>query len=211
MDDQAYSRGDENCPYSWLNEWLCEYVDGTMDPSLQAVFEEYVRANPELEEHIERLRHTRELLCRCSDQHHVTDEMRARVQGQVECEMLRSPRSLSGTVKRYPVTTVASSVVVALVVGMFAGAALMGSSALTVDERTSPAGIVRYEGADRPPRRGMSAEVSTPYRFRTIFPSDEAEASALHAFGEQREAEPTPVSDTLSGQALPGVFGAADR
>lgn len=147
MDNHEYAAGDDGCPYSWLNEWLCEYVDGTMDPSLQAVFEEYVEANPELAEHIEELRHTRQLLCQCRKEQRVSsDEVRARVQGQVEGEMLRSPRSFTGTVKEYPAVTVASSMVVALVIGMFAGAAWMGTLP-PGEERTEPA-AVRVE---RPP------------------------------------------------------------
>jgi len=52
--------GDGAPSYEWLDEWLCEYVDGTMDPSVEAVFEQYVEANPELQAHIERLRQTRD-------------------------------------------------------------------------------------------------------------------------------------------------------
>ncbi|WP_176521845.1 hypothetical protein [Longimonas halophila] len=25
--------GDGDPPYGWIDEWLCEYVDGTMDPA----------------------------------------------------------------------------------------------------------------------------------------------------------------------------------
>ena len=46
------------------DEFLCEYVDGTMDPLVRNAFEEYVRVNPGMEEHIECLRRTRRLLCR---------------------------------------------------------------------------------------------------------------------------------------------------
>jgi anti-sigma factor RsiW len=56
--------------YEWIGEWLCEYVDGTMDPSMQAVFEEYIEANPDLAAHVERLCRTRSLLsdCECREQ-----------------------------------------------------------------------------------------------------------------------------------------------
>ncbi len=122
---KEHSVGD-GCPYSWLNEWLCEYVDGTMDPSLQRVFEEYVQANPELKAHVERLRRTRELLCRCSraSGQGASDAVRARVQEKVECDMLRTPGTLHEAVREHPVTAFASTLVVALVVGVFAGATL---------------------------------------------------------------------------------------
>lgn len=125
MSKDRYSVGD-NCPYSWLNEWLCEYVDGTMDPSLRRVFEKYVQANPELKAHVERLRHTRELLCRCSraSRQEAPDVVRARVQEKVECDMLRTPGTLHEAVREHPMTAFASTLVVALVVGVFAGATL---------------------------------------------------------------------------------------
>lgn len=47
-----------------LDEFLCEYVDGTMDPAVRAAFEEYLRLNPSLYEHIDCLRETRSMLCR---------------------------------------------------------------------------------------------------------------------------------------------------
>jgi ferric-dicitrate binding protein FerR (iron transport regulator) len=67
-DEGALAGGDGS--YEWIGEWLCEYVDGTMDPSMQAVFEEYIEANPELAAHIERLCRTRSLLgsCECRDE-----------------------------------------------------------------------------------------------------------------------------------------------
>lgn len=66
--------------YDWIGEWLCEYVDGTMDPSMQAVFEEYMEANPELAEHVERLCRTRTLLngCEC-DQQQPSDRRKERL------------------------------------------------------------------------------------------------------------------------------------
>ncbi len=133
---EEHQLGENSCPYSWLNEWLCEYVDGTMDPSLHRVFEKYVEANPDLKAHIERLRHTRDLLCQCRQPadddvpESVPESVRARVREKVECDMLRTPHSLHDAVKERPVTAFVSSFVVALVVGLFAGAALFGPDAV---------------------------------------------------------------------------------
>ena len=151
MNGEEYPVGDGNCPYSWLNEWLCEYVDGTMDPSLRRVFEKYVQANPELRAHIERLRHTRELLCRCSrmQQQEASAEVRARVQKKVECDMLRTPGSLRDTVRERPVTVFTSTLVVALVVGMFAGAVLFAPD--TVSTRATPTAGAAFQPEDRSP------------------------------------------------------------
>ncbi len=115
---------DDGTPsYEWLDEWLCEYVDGTMDPSLEAVFEEYVEANPELKAHIERLRQTRELLCNCDLPTEPSTEAQAEVCNEVECDMLESSASLSDVASERPVATLglASSVAVALVIGFLAG------------------------------------------------------------------------------------------
>jgi hypothetical protein len=115
--------GDEP-EYEWLDEWLCEYVDGTMDPALETVFEEYVEANPDLKAHVESLQETRKLLCESSELIEASRKAQARVCSRVECEMLRSQPSLSDTLSGRPSAAVgvASSIVVALVVGFFAGA-----------------------------------------------------------------------------------------
>lgn len=116
--------------YHWLDEWLCEYVDGTMDPSLRAVFDEYLDANPALAEHVERLRRTRDLLCACGQKPaaecRATQATRDRVCGQVEYDLLRAPRSLIEAAHEHPtfVAAYASSVLLALVVGLWAGATL---------------------------------------------------------------------------------------
>ena len=68
-----------DCPYAWISEWLCEYVDGAMDPSMEAVFEEYMEANPELAEHVERLCHTRTLLSECDCDREAPDQTKARL------------------------------------------------------------------------------------------------------------------------------------
>lgn len=136
------SAGDD-APYEWLDEWLCEYVDGTMDPALEIVFEEYVEANPELKAHVEKLRETRNLLCRCGLPKSTSREAQARVCGRVECEMLRSQAPLSALLTEHPVAAVSvASSVVALVIGLFAGALLFGPPASTAAsdavERSAP-------------------------------------------------------------------------
>lgn len=144
---EEHQLGENSCPYSWLNEWLCEYVDGTMDPSLRRVFEKYVEANPDLKAHIERLRHTRDLLCQCREPvdddvpEAVPEAVRARVREKVECDLLRTPHSLQDAIKERPMTAFVSSFVVALVVGLFAGAALFGPD--TMAPRTTPVADTR--------------------------------------------------------------------
>jgi len=47
-----------------LDEYLCEYVDGTMDPAVRASFEEYMAQHPEVAAHVQELRSLRQALCR---------------------------------------------------------------------------------------------------------------------------------------------------
>ena len=60
--DQNASLPDDDA----LDEYLCEYVDGTMDPAVRSAFEEFLSANPALQEHVQRLQRTRAI---CSRQH----------------------------------------------------------------------------------------------------------------------------------------------
>lgn len=64
MREGDYRSEGEDGAYAELDEFLCEYVDGTMDAAVRAAFEEYLRLNPSLHEHVECLRATRSMLCR---------------------------------------------------------------------------------------------------------------------------------------------------
>ena len=140
MNDPAFlpPKDGDDASYAWLDEWLCEYVDGTMDPSLKANFEKYIEANPELEAHIEQLNETRDLLGQRAGpkppskerRERVSKRVRSRVCRKVECEMLRSEESLGAILsdRSRAFIGIASSMAVALVVGVFTGALLFGSS-----------------------------------------------------------------------------------
>lgn len=131
MADEYYDPEGDDCPYSWLNEWLCEYVDGTMDPSVRAVFEEYLEANPELAEHVERLCRTRSLLCQCKEQRHAaSDELQARLRQQAEREMMQESVSFltKGNARLRMAAAVGSVMVVMLAVGVVVGATFFGEA-----------------------------------------------------------------------------------
>lgn len=140
MNDHAFlpPKDGDDASYAWLDEWLCEYVDGTMDPSLKANFEKYIEANPELKSHIEQLNETRDLLGQRGGpeppskekRERVCRRVRSRVCRKVECDMLRSQESLGRLLQDHSRAAlgIASSMAVALVVGIFTGALLFGSS-----------------------------------------------------------------------------------
>jgi len=149
MNDPAFlpPKDGDDASYAWLDEWLCEYVDGTMDPSLKANFEKYVEANPELKAHIDQLNETRDLLGQRAApkppskerRERVCKRVRSRVCRKVECEMLRSQESLGSLLsdRSRAFIGIASSMAVALVVGVFTGALLFGSSDSFLPERFS--------------------------------------------------------------------------
>jgi hypothetical protein len=65
---EGYNVQNEGPSDQSMDEFLCEYVDGTMDHRVRVVFEEYLAVDPLLAAHVRRLQETRALLCsyRCS-------------------------------------------------------------------------------------------------------------------------------------------------
>ena len=158
--------------YEWLDEWLCEYVDGTMDPSLEAVFEQYVEADPELKAHVERLRQTRELLRGCDAPDAPTAPAREDLPCEVEEDLFRAPTALpDGLLGRTTPTVAAglvSSIAVALVVGFLAGSMFVDrssrspvASATTIEDQDAPSRATT-RGAAPPRRPDRSPEARSP-------------------------------------------------
>lgn len=50
--------------YPWLTDFLCDYVDGTMEPQARELFEECLTANPDLAAHVDELKRAQSTLCR---------------------------------------------------------------------------------------------------------------------------------------------------
>lgn len=70
-----------------LDEYICDYVDGTMDPAMRNSFEEYLAANPHVAEHIETLVRASDMLRSCADQCPcVTEDFQTRLRCAVEHE-----------------------------------------------------------------------------------------------------------------------------
>lgn len=186
--------------YDWLDEWLCEYVDGTMDPSLEAVFEQYVEANPELKAHVERLRQTRELLCGCDLPEEPSTEAQAEVCTEVEKDLVESSSSISDLSdnRRLAALGLASSVAVALVVGFLAGSMLVEPV-----RRTSERGVPTVE--QREPR----PQDVTP-RFDAARPAFQFDASLFP--GQERLARtPARRMDSTQDTSMgPSTFSTVD-
>ncbi len=176
----------DDCPYSWLNEWLCEYVDGTMDPSVRAVFDEYLEGNPKLAEHVEQLCRTRSLLCQCEEGRSAPEELRARLCEQTEREMMQAPLPFFSS-EQWGVTVAAgSTMLVVLTVGIAIGATFFTEGPLPA-RREADRVPVR---AEAPPQAPAARAVPLRPLFSTqsVASSPFAGGSALQVF-----MQPSPV------------------
>lgn len=132
MCDGYHSTGEDD--QSGLDdEFLCEYVDGTMDPSVREVFEEYLQANPALAEHVQCLRATRMLLCRYGCRRQAPEGLQVRLRRQLSMEMMAAegPRYHLVAERLGAVATYTSVMLVMLVIGMTIGAAVGEEPSMT--------------------------------------------------------------------------------
>lgn len=105
-----------------LDELLCEYVDGTMDPSVRAAFEEYLAANPELAQHARCLSQTRTLLCSYGCRHPNELSLQDQIKRRVAGELFRQDRSEAVFVHRLGrAAMLTSTVSLVLILGMTIG------------------------------------------------------------------------------------------
>ena len=136
--------GNGDCSCSWLDELLCEYVDGVMDPSVRAAFEECLRADPMLAEQVACLRHTRTLLGRHGCRVQAPQGLQSRVRRRLAREMVYAPPYFSETTWRF--VAVGSVVVAVVAAGLMLGAAWMVDKAAPVAGSTaSSPSVVQQE------------------------------------------------------------------
>ncbi len=69
----------ENEDFSDLDEWLCEYVDGTIDAAARHALEDYMRVNPALAHHVQRLLQAKNLLCLYGCRHQAPHSLQPRL------------------------------------------------------------------------------------------------------------------------------------
>jgi hypothetical protein len=122
MCESYNAAGNDDRP-SLEDEFLCEYVDGTMDPVVKEVFEEYLRSNPDLQDHVECLRNTRMILCRYACGCHAPNDLHDRLRRQISCELIgaRIPFHIGLTDRFRTIATVASTMALLFLVGTVAG------------------------------------------------------------------------------------------
>lgn len=157
-------------PDDQLDEFLCEYVDGTMDSAVREAFEEFLEANPSLADHVRCLCRTRNMLCSYGGRHGRAS-LEAQIRHRVAFELDRKSRVEATYLSRLGKAAMATSVVsLFLILGMMATIStvesrgpvtltatgqmeLQDSMALPSDAPHMPVGSVPLEQAmNTPPR-----------------------------------------------------------
>jgi anti-sigma factor RsiW len=129
---EGYNPEDHDSIDDALDELLCEYVDGSMDPDVRVVFEEYLATDAKLAAHVRQLCETRNMLCSFGACKCASAGLQAQLRVRLAGEFARKNRSslvISSRLGRVALLT--SAVGLTLIVGMMAGL-------LTVVQRTSP-------------------------------------------------------------------------
>jgi hypothetical protein len=105
-----------------LDELLCEYVDGTMDPVVRDAFEEYLESNPDLAAHARCLCETRDMLCRYGKCRCASLGMQAQLRIRLAHELDRDSRNSVYVSSRLSgAATLTSAVSLVLILGMMTG------------------------------------------------------------------------------------------
>lgn len=139
-----------------LDELLCEYVDGTMDPTVREAFEEYLEANPDLANHAECLCQTRERLSqyRCR---HMRETLHLEIRERVARELKRKDRSVQLVNSRLAnAAMITSAVSLVLILGMMVGV----TAVQQMKVEGSMTGVVDVE-PDRSPLAASDAHAHT--------------------------------------------------
>jgi hypothetical protein len=118
-----------------LDELLCEYVDGTMDPSVRVAFEEYLAVNPELANHARCLCQTRTMLCSYGCRHPNEESLQDQIKRRVAGELFRQDRTEAVFVQRLGhAAMLTSSVSLVVILGMMVGLTAVRKASVTSDD-----------------------------------------------------------------------------
>jgi hypothetical protein len=121
---EGYNDGQAEPLDEGMDEFLCEYVDGSMDPVVLKAFEEYLRANPHMAEHAQCLCQARELLATHVPCPHPTGALQLRLKEAIANDLLgESGTSVTPQLGSFAVVT--SAVGLMLMLGMLFGTAVV--------------------------------------------------------------------------------------
>ena len=105
-----------------LDELLCEYVDGTMDPCVREVFEECLCDDHELAEQVQELRCTRMMLCCYGYRSQMPDDLRRRLRKRLSVALAgervqHKQVNASDAASRVGLSSVSAALLIGLLVG----------------------------------------------------------------------------------------------
>ena len=138
----GYKHPGEN-DFTDLDEWLCEYVDGTIDPVVCEALEEYMQHNEALASHVERLREARHLLCQYGCSYQAPSGLQPRLRRRLATEIVQESQPFMGISSTHLMTlaTITSVVAILLIFGSSRGtgdASLAGSAAPAMAIQETP-------------------------------------------------------------------------
>ena len=170
MSENSYlsdGREDDICPE--MDELLCEYVDGTMDPTVRDVFEECICADPGLAKKVRELQGTRSLL---NSYGHKLREERRRCTANRTASCGKGRQNGDSFGQRISVRTLAVAITMSLALGLWAGAILVGEETTHTEQVASPQRNVGPQVLQRDLLHQTSREqtLSLPGTYRPFLP-----------------------------------------
>ncbi len=125
----GYKHPGEN-DFTDLDEWLCEYVDGTIDPVVCEALEEYMQHNEALASHVERLREARHLLCQYGCSYQAPSGLQPRLRRRLATEIVHESQPFKGISSTHLMTLATITSVVAIIL-IFGSSRNTGDATLT--------------------------------------------------------------------------------
>lgn len=122
-----------------LDEWLCEYVDGTIDPVVCQALEEYMQHNEELASHVERLREARHLLCQYGCSYQAPSGLQPRLRRRLATEIIQESEPFLGgsTIHLMTLATLTSFVALFLIFASTSESTISSNPPVTAEQTSS--------------------------------------------------------------------------
>ena len=132
---------DYYCDGTDLDEFLVEYVDGTMDPVVRGAFEEFLRVYPEVRTQVDHLISVRSELCKLGDdcRCQAPPGFQDRLKRQLACEMSGTVELEHWTPQLNMIAIAFSITILMLAVGL---SRVVTDEALTAEATTPPATVL---------------------------------------------------------------------
>jgi hypothetical protein len=176
-----------------MDEFLCEYVDGAMDPVVLEAFEEYLRANPSMAEHVQCLCQAKRFLSQQGSCPHATGRLQERLRSAIAREQLGQSSAMLGS-RLGSVAWITSAAGMMMMLGMLFGTAVIRYQAEApaqsyVERESAPSDPYRYQPVSLPTGARVTQTVAGP-------------AMVLPALQASADWTPIPVADSARAYFL---------